>query len=264
MVQVLHSSGHGHGPPGHKCDHGHDHGDEGHDHAHDHGDGGHDHAHDHAHDHNHDHDHDHGHGHGTDGHNHDHDHDHGHGHGHDHDHGDSKTKDTGEKNLSKISASENANIRAAFIHILGDILQSVGVVIAAIVIKIKPEWHIIDPICTIVFAIIVSFTAWSVIKSCVYLLMESVPEDLNIEEFEKEIIGIHGVEDVHDLHVWNLTHGKPAMTAHIRGRDGDYILKKATIISRKYGIYHSTIQIDSEQQSVKGGKYYIDCGQNVH
>ena len=104
---------------------------------------------------------------------HDHAHDHSHDHAHDHDDEDK------QKNLSKTSANENANIRAAFIHILGDILQSVGVVMAAIIIKIKPEWHIIDPICTIIFAIIVGFTTTNVISSCIHLLMESVPEDLN-------------------------------------------------------------------------------------
>jgi len=61
-----------------------------------------------------------------------------------------------------------------------------------------------------------------------------------------------------------LTHGKPAMTAHIRGNNVDYILKKATVICRKYGIYHSTIQVEREEQSAKASKFYIDCGQNIH
>ena len=94
--------------------------------------------------------------------------------------------------------------------------------------------------------------------------MESVPEELDLDDFEKELGNIHGVDDVHDLHVWSLTHGKPAMTAHIRGKNADYILKKATLKCREKGIYHSTIQVEREEQSIKGGKYYIDCAHNVH
>ena len=258
MVKVLHDSGHAHGP-GSSC--GHDHGDAGHDHGH--GAGGHDHAHDHAHDHG-DGGHDHAHDHGPGGHDHAHDHAHDHGpggHDHAHDHG---TEADNKKNLSKTDANENANIRAAFIHILGDILQSVGVVMAAIVIKIRPDWHIIDPICTLVFAVIVTCTTYSVLTSCVSLLMESTPEDLDMIEFTEDLNAVEGVEDIHDLHVWSLTHGKPSMTAHIRGTNPDNILRKATLVCRKYGIYHSTIQVEKFEQSVRGGKYFIDCGHNVH
>lgn len=166
--------------------------------------------------------------------------------------------------MSATTSNDNANIRAAFIHILGDILQSVGVIIAAIIIKIWPHWTIIDPICTLIFAIIVTFTTYSVIKSCVYLLMESCPEEIHLGDVEEELNKIDGVTEVHDLHIWSLTHGKPAATAHVVGNNHPYILRKATLLMRQYGIYHSTIQIETVEQSRKGGKYYIDCAHNVH
>ena len=70
---------------------------------------------------------------------------------------------------------ENVNIKAAIIHVIGDIIQSIGVVIAALVIFYKPEWNIIDPICTFVFSVIVMFTTVGITKQCVTVLMEAVP-----------------------------------------------------------------------------------------
>jgi len=219
MVKVLHGNGGGHAP-GQSCSHGHDHHGHGHDHHHHH-----DHHHGHAHDHTggctgHDHIDEESHSHEAHSHasheNHDHhshaSHDHS-SHHHDHEH----------KNLSKIDASQNANIKAALVHIIGDILQSVGVVIAAIIIKIWPQAQIADPICTILFAVIVCFTTYPVIKTCVAILMERAPSSIDIDELAAEFKDLEGVKDVHDLHVWSLTEGKPSMSAHISGENTDYI-----------------------------------------
>lgn len=73
------------------------------------------------------------------------------------------------------------NVRAAIIHVIGDIVQSIGVVIAAIMIYWKPTWVIIDPICTFIFTILVLFTTIPIFKDCVTVLMEATPEDINVE-----------------------------------------------------------------------------------
>jgi len=211
MVKVLHGNGGGHAP-GQSCSH---------DHSNSHSHGHHDHKQGHSHSHkdeedNHSHGHQH-HDHHHDHHSQDHHHDHqSHDH-HDHHHHQE------HKNISKIDSSQNANIRAAMIHIIGDILQSVGVVIAAIVIKIWPQAQIVDPICTCLFAVIVCFTTIPVIRTCVGILMESSPSSIDIDEFNKDLKEIEGVENVHDLHVWSLTEGKPSMSAHISGENTDFI-----------------------------------------
>ena len=140
----------------------HDH--EHHDHEH------HDHEH---HDHEH-HDHDH-HDHEHHDHSHDkknnkkHNHAHGHGHGHHgHNHG-------------------NMNIRAALIHVIGDLCQSIGVTIAGLIIFLKPELHIIDPICTFLFSIIVFFTTIPIMKDCLRIIMEGTPLDIDIEALIGEL-----------------------------------------------------------------------------
>ena len=155
-------------------DHDHEHHDhEHHDHEHhDHDDHDHEH-HDHEHHDHEDHDHEH-HDHANDKkdkkkHNHAHGHGHGHGHGHHgHNHG-------------------NMNIRAALIHVIGDLCQSIGVCIAGLIIFLKPELHIIDPICTFLFSIIVFFTTIPIMKDCVRIIMEGTPLEVDIEALIGEL-----------------------------------------------------------------------------
>ena len=74
----------------------------------------------------------------------------------------------------------NINVDAAYLHVLGDMIMSVGVVIAAIIIYLRPDWKIADPICTYIFSIIVCFTVKPIIKSCIQVLMEGSPQEINI------------------------------------------------------------------------------------
>jgi len=141
---------------------------------------------------------------------------------------------------------ENINVRAAFIHVLGDLLQSVGVIIAAIIIKIKPEWGIVDPICTFLFSVIVLFTTFGISKDCIRVLMEGTPTNVNITRMRTDIENSDpSIVGVHDLHVWGLNMGKAAMSCHIDSTNPMKSLKYATrIINRKYKILHTTIQVE--------------------
>ena len=147
---------------------------------------------------------------------------------------------------------------------LGDILQSIGVIIASILIWISPDkLKIADPIVTFIFALIVLYTTLRVVKDCIFVLMEGTPAELDVEEFEQKLRGIEGVVEVHDLHVWSLGVGKPSMSAHIyAGRDTGSVLKKATKICRNHGIYHSTIQVETTQDKLHID--YIECAHNIH
>jgi zinc transporter 2 len=230
----------------HKCDgHSHDHSHHhGHHHGHDHHhhDHKHDHNHEHKHDNNNDHDHEHNHHH-----NHDHNHNKGHSHDHEHDH------------------HKNENLRAAMIHVLGDTLQSVGVVIAAILIWIWPEHtRIADPICTFIFSILVLFTTKSVVKDCLQVLMEAAPPSIDVDGFKNDLLKINGVLEIHDLHVWCLSNGKNSMSAHITASDDSekIILKNATDLCRKIGISHTTIQVETTIDESDAA--YVDCSHNLY
>jgi zinc transporter 2 len=105
---------------------------------------------------------------------------------------DRKKKKAEKKKNDKLNAKstmheENVNVRAAMIHIIGDFIQSIGVVIAAIVIYIKPEYSLADPICTFLFSILVMLTTVNVVKDCVRVLMEASPKGVNVEKLINDI-----------------------------------------------------------------------------
>ena len=103
------------------------------------------------------------------------------------------------------------NVRAALIHVLGDFLQSVGVLISSIVIKLNPDYKIADPICTILFALIVFSTTFAILKDTLIILMEGRPLGVNYTKVRGDLLKINGVLNLHDLklsilgRVWLLT-----------------------------------------------------------
>lgn len=208
------------------------------------------------------------------GHSHLHSHDHGcHGHDHDsHSHkhkhdNDSRSHKEDAHSYSKHSHRENehdqlknVNVRAAFIHIIGDALQNVGVVTAGLVIYFWPSLSIADPICTYIFSIIVVFTTIRILKDCISVLMEGSPVEFDIESLEQDLLQIPGVIEVHDLHVWSLSLGKMSLSCHLSSQTPQVSLKKARkIVKSKYKITHSTIQVelDSERNA-------NDCKHDLH
>jgi zinc transporter 2 len=127
--------------------------------------------------------------------------------------------------------------------------MSIGVIIAAIVVFIKPEWNIVDPICTYVFSIIVCCTSIPVFKSCVIVLMEGVPPAMDIDEMQKDILAIHSVEDIHDFHLWSISANKYSLSAHMTSKTPLKALAEVTdLLRRKYNIFHTTIQMEGTEE----------------
>ena len=100
------------------------------------------------------------------------------------------------------------NLKAALIHVIGDAIQNLGVVIAGLIIYFFPDASIADPICTFVFSIIVVFTTIRILKERIAVLMEGSPVEFDMEKLENDLYKIRGVVEVHDLHVWSLSIGK--------------------------------------------------------
>jgi zinc transporter 2 len=166
---------------------------------------------------------------------------HTHNHGHDHSH-------------------ENVNLRAALIHVIGDAIQNLGVVIAGLVIYFYPDASIADPICTFIFSIIVVFTTIRILKECISVLMEGSPVEFDMEKLENDLSKIRGVVEVHDLHVWSLSIGKLSLSCHLTSNNPQISLKKARkLIKEKYKITHSTIQVELDSE-----KAYEDCLHDLH
>lgn len=219
------------------------------------------------------HDHGHGHGHGGHGHGHGHEHGgHGHSHGitissnhhshggnqkhHDHDHhhahdsaidqpllGEDKLKSTAKQNRKR-----NINVQGAYLHVLGDSIQSIGVMISGGIIWYKPEWKIIDLICTLCFSVIVLVTTINMLRNILEVLMESTPREIDATKLEKGLCEMDEVVAIHELHIWAITVGKVLLACHVKIKpeaDADTVLDKVVeYIEKEYNISHVTIQIE--------------------
>ncbi|SEJ29137.1 cobalt-zinc-cadmium efflux system protein [Bhargavaea ginsengi] len=150
--------------------------------------------------------------------------------------------------LMRGGKDDNLNVRSAFLHVMGDMLGSVGAIAAAL-LMILFGWWIADPIASILVSILVLVSGWRVTKDAANVLMEAAPEGIDPEEVRQSLEQLDDVTDVHDLHVWSVTPDEPLLSCHITidGQgDPDRILRNAhRILHDRYSIEHSTIQLES-------------------
>lgn len=146
---------------------------------------------------------------------------HSHGGGASHSHGHSSRDDESSALLgdnhghSHNTGLKNINVRAALIHVIGDFFQSVGVLVAALVIYFFPNYKIVDPICTFLFSVIVLITTFTIIRDVLNVLMEGIPKGISIKEVQQTLFNIHGVRKVHNLRIWSLSLDKAALSTHL-------------------------------------------------
>ena len=145
------------------------------------------------------------------------------------------------------SQGESLNVKAAFRHVLGDLAGSVGAMIAAAII-ITTGWLYADPIIGVLIGILVLASSWLILKESLRILLEATPTDIDSSDVGHSMVSVEGVEDVHDLHIWTITSGFPALTAHVLvGRDCDcHQLRRQLekLLLTKYGVRHTTLQVD--------------------
>lgn len=165
-----------------------------------------------------------------------------------------------KKESSQKTEKMNQNIKAAQIHILGDLLQSSGVILISSIIYFHPNWIFLDPIISIIFTIIsISFTIPISIE-IFYLLIDATPSDLDIKKLKENILNLENVKSIHEFHLRDIILGKPSLTCHvICEKYFESILQNITLECRKFGIYHSTVQIE-----IVGNKYIVNCDHDVH
>ncbi|OCT74972.1 zinc transporter 8 [Xenopus laevis] len=131
------------------------------------------------------------------------------GHGHSHAGG------KHEHMASDYKLQTNASIRAAFVHVIGDLFQSISVLISALIIYFKPEYKIADPICTFIFSVCVLITTMTVLRDLLTVLMEGTPRGIHYCDVKQSILAVDGVKSVHSLHLWALTMNQVILSAHI-------------------------------------------------
>ncbi|XP_037814588.1 zinc transporter 2-like [Lucilia sericata] len=142
----------------------------------------------------------------------------------------------------------NLTVKAAFINALGDMIQSIGVFLAGLIIYFQPSWLIVDPILTFLFAIIVFIATLGILREALLVLMESTPSYLDYNEVKQLFLSIKGVQNVHNLRIWALNLNKIACLAHLEIADNVEpleILKQANqLIHQRYHFFETTIQIE--------------------
>ncbi|XP_031408771.1 zinc transporter 8 [Meleagris gallopavo] len=169
--------------------------------------------------------------------------------GHRHSHG-AQARETSQAPLEK-PALRNASLRAAFVHAIGDLFQSISVLISALIIFFKPEYKIADPICTFVFSIFVLATTVTILRDILIVLMEGTEKGLSYDAVKARILAVEKVESVHNLHLWSLTMNQTILSAHVATDtvDSQKILKDITQALFEHYSFHSiTIQIESGEE----------------
>ncbi|MCQ6275713.1 cation transporter [Bacillus sp. V3B] len=145
---------------------------------------------------------------------------------------------------------ENLNVRSAFLHVLGDMLGSVGAIVAAL-LMIFFGWGIADPIASVAVATLIIISGWRVTKESVHILMEGAPAQIQLEDVKISLGSIPNVNEVHDLHIWSITSGMPMLSCHLsiteKGTHDQILQQAQNILHDDYGIEHSTIQVEKNE-----------------
>ena len=157
--------------------------------------------------------------------------------------------------ILKGASKRSINIRSAFLHMLGDTLSSAGVIIAALIIYVK-GWLFVDPLISIIICIPIWIWSYNLILESVDVLLEATPKGIDVDEVRKAIIDIENVCDVHDIHIWTLTSGTFAMSAHVEV-DDIHISESAglleeinDILNTRFRIGHNTIQFECTDKCI--------------
>jgi cobalt-zinc-cadmium efflux system protein len=145
------------------------------------------------------------------------------------------------------SEAESLNLQGALRHILADLAGSAGVIAAALIILLT-GWLYADPLISVLIAFLVLGSSWKLLRDSTNILLESAPPGVEPEEVGEKMVSVRGVEEVHDLHVWMITSGFPALAAHVLVENDEDCHERRRelekVIYREFGIEHTTLQVD--------------------
>jgi cobalt-zinc-cadmium efflux system protein len=145
------------------------------------------------------------------------------------------------------SGADSLNVRAAMRHVLADLLGSFGVIVAGVIV-LATGWAAADPLVSIVIGVLILASSWSVLRESVGILLESTPREIDGEEVGRAMVALPGVQQVHDLHIWTITSGFPALSAHVlvdRGADCHALRADLeAVLHDRFGLDHTTLQVE--------------------
>ncbi|HEV2074285.1 MAG TPA: cation diffusion facilitator family transporter [Thermomicrobiales bacterium] len=163
----------------------------------------------------------------------------------------------------------NLNTRGAFLHVVGDMLGSVGAIVAALVM-LATGWYLADPILSAGIGLLILWSSWQLLRESVEVLLEATPKGIDAMEVRAAMAQVEGVSGVHDLHIWTVTSGLIALSAHVEiaaGRDWHQLLDQCTLPLREhFGIAHVTLQpeiLDGSTRRFDGCSLDTEEGRNA-
>ncbi|KAM4625265.1 proton-coupled zinc antiporter SLC30A2-like [Polymixia lowei] len=176
---------------------------------------------------------------------------------HGHSHGFSYSRlhrDGKDKDCSHTHNHSNTSVRAAFIHVIGDLLQSIGVLLAATIIYFRPELKIADPICTFLFSVFVLGTTLTILKDILQILMEGTPDGIQFNTVKEMLLSTRGVKAAHNLRMWGLSTSHSLISVHVvieENSNTEMFLREATKLLRsEFGFSSITVQVEQYSEDM--------------
>jgi cobalt-zinc-cadmium efflux system protein len=153
------------------------------------------------------------------------------------------------------ASRSDINIRSAFVHMLGDAVGSIAIIVGAVAIRFT-GWTQIDPLLSIAMAALIVWTAWDIIRESLNILLEGLPRGIKLNDVAEAMGAVEGVMGVHDLHIWSLGSQTHALSCHVKIEDvppsaSDAILQRLNaLLETRYGISHTTVQFEHESCAI--------------
>jgi cobalt-zinc-cadmium efflux system protein len=157
------------------------------------------------------------------------------------------------------SRNESLNLKGAFLHVIADVLGSVGAISAGL-IMLFTGWYQADPIASMMIGVLVFYSSGRLVRDSVNVLLEGVPSHIDVSTVERRILAMKGVKNIHDLHVWSIADTKMCcMSSHVVVEDGtngrDLVTKLIHVLKEEFGIDHTTIQLEDENYPKAAGEH---------
>jgi cobalt-zinc-cadmium efflux system protein len=164
------------------------------------------------------------------------------------------------------STGESLNIEGALRHVIADALGSLGTIAAGLIIVLT-GWRYADPLASVAIGALILVSSWTLLRDSTNILLEAAPRGIDAGEVGRKMVGAEGVVEVHDLHVWTITSGFPALSAHILvGRSEDCHARRRDLeelLAEEYGISHTTLQVDhvGDHEDESHGPRFLPLGE---
>lgn len=153
--------------------------------------------------------------------------------------------------LVKKGSENDLNLRSAFLHLMGDVLSTLGAVAAGVMIFFS-GWNWLDPLVSTLIGFFILWNAWGILRQTIHILLESAPENVDIPQMVTDIRALDGVRGIHDLHVWSINENLRMLSAHVVtddisiGESASIQRNIAQLLANGYNIHHATLQLESE------------------